>query len=495
MAATIFDIGIRTLECGQCGAPIAAPREGGHVRCEYCGAANDVATRAADARARRETSMADEVARLARLKSQLANPVSGHIYDLRREPLGWAGVDPASPGGFDRLSKIWGQSKAIAESERGPEEDRALCWAAMRLADAHRVAGNSLRARATLETALDRLADTGLRHMVRCRLASEAVREGDLVSAEGWLEECDAAPEVLELDSAYREASARLHTAQRRFTRVLEVIGREPQDIPIHPVFDLQVSALRIHALEMVGMHPQAAAAEAQAAAAHGAQTVLATLAADGLAPDVLRKRAAEAREQLRATLDGLGRQRTLLSTGARALPSGTIKLPLIALALLALIAVPRCSADIDPLLGVQGYLLCPKVCEGCTGPTLVHTQWTSHGGGEYSTNGAEFYCRPPDGVPGAGPREMSSVAAIASSYVVLVLVLLPLLPLFVWRTHRKAAAARDDLDRQIYRIAHQLGDPPPRLTAPPSFGGCLVALAILGVAVALPILITLVAL
>jgi len=495
MATTIFDIAIRTLECAQCGAPIAAPREGGQVRCEYCSAANQVSTRTADARARRETSMADEVARLARLKSQLANPVTGHIYDLRRDPLGWSGVDPASPAGFEQLKGLWARSKEISEADRGPEEDRALCWAAMRLAYVHRLGGNSLHARATLETALDMLADAGLRHLVRCRLASEAVREGDLMSAEGWLEECDAAPEVLELDSAYREASARLHTAQRRFSRVLDVIGREREDIPIHPVFDLQAAALRIHALEMMGLESQADLELGRSERGHGEEAMLATLAADGLALQVRRKRDDQARERLRGTLAGLCRERTLLMTGGRALPWNMIKLPVIALALLPLASIPRCYADIDPFVGVQGYALCPEVCEGCTGPMRVHTEWNSLGGGEYSTDGAQYYCEPPGYVADKGLIEMSWVAAVAATYVLLLIVLLPFLPLLAWRTHIKAVAKRDDLDRQIQRISSQLGDAPPRFSESLSIGGCFTAFGILAVAVGIAALITIVAL
>ena len=91
MKSTAFDVHIRTLECDRCGAPIATGEHGGQVTCAYCGVVNIVETRRVAAGAGTKRSMADEVARLSRLKAQQLNPVQAHAYDLTRPPCGLSG--------------------------------------------------------------------------------------------------------------------------------------------------------------------------------------------------------------------------------------------------------------------------------------------------------------------------------------------------------------------------------------------------------------------
>jgi hypothetical protein len=82
-----------------------------------------------------------------------------------------------------------------------------------------------------------------------------AVFEGDIGSAEGWLKECDQAPEVLELDSPYRHAVAYVRLAKGDAAGALAILGEREGQIPF---LDTQSSAvirvpLRLHALEVLG--------------------------------------------------------------------------------------------------------------------------------------------------------------------------------------------------------------------------------------------------
>ena len=251
MTTTIFDARTRTVECSRCGAPIAAARQGGEVACRYCATLNVVATRAFDAREGRALSLADEVARLTRLQAQLEHPLQGHAYDLRRAPAGFAEGDVARPDARDRLRRAWLEAKAATAGPGEPQ--RRLLWIALALAGAHRKAGDALQARAVLETVIGLLEDAGHRHLARCRLADEALAEGDVAAAEGWLAECDPAPEVIELDGPYRAALARARSAKGEFEGALSVVGRREGDVPLEPSLRLPMAAVRIHSLEALG--------------------------------------------------------------------------------------------------------------------------------------------------------------------------------------------------------------------------------------------------
>ncbi len=368
MNAASFDVHIRSIECPRCGAPVEAEIRGGRAQCGYCDAAFEIATRAPDARARVARSLGDEVARLSRLKAQLDNPVEGHAYDLARAGAASVGTS---------LRDVWSQAKATAPTT--PEAGRLLCWVALELAKAERQAGSPKRARAALETALDRLVDAGHQHLVRCQLAIEAAREGDLESAEGWLAECDPAPEILELDGPYREAVARVRLARGDLAGVLAVIGAREDDVPFHPAIGTGRIPVRLEALERLRRDDDAD---------RELESAIARWGADGVLDNLAVKRFAS-----RARVRHFARQRDALPRGLLAAAAGPLwALPVIAVVLTIGMLIPRCTFDADPLFGVQGHLLCPLKCADCRGPLHLVTIW-SGGNGEYSTNGPQYFC------------------------------------------------------------------------------------------------------
>lgn len=497
MAHTIFDVHVRTIECSVCGAPVATEIQGGQVECEYCNSVNIVTNRKRASRAGEKPSMADEVARLARLKAQVENPLTGHAYDMERPPLGWSVGEVLNPAGRERANQEWSRARAGGTPDT-PEEQRKLCWLAMCLADAQRAAREPLKARAVLETALGILGDEGHRHLIRCRLATEAIEEGDHASAQGWLEECDPAPEVLELDSAYRLALALLRVRQGNAAAALSVVGMQNGDVPLDEPVLRSTTLMRVHALELSRYESQAEEELSRAIERFGQKDVLPYLDAWGLAPQT-RHRAQQA--ALRSKLSALVSERLSLKSGFLSAASSTlVRLPLWALILLIPIAATRCVADADPLFGVYGHVLCPEVCDDCRGPARVVTVWTG-GNGSYSSNGAQYFC--PANTNNIDDMtdeqlefsshllthwELSWIAAVGASFLIVLVLLLPFAPFLIVRRKLGDGGRAAELDQGIAAIAQQLREPPPP-RPPQPLGGLAWALFVFGGSIAAALL------
>lgn len=473
MGTTSFDIGVRTLECARCGAPIGASATGGEVACRYCGSATVVARRATLGRSRGAPTLADELARRSRLAAQLEHPIEPNPYAMAKAPRGLSGA-PA----LAQLREAWTSAKGrAAAGQRGPAEQRELVWCALHLSEAELRQRNVVAARAVLETALDLLADAGHQHLVCCRLVTEAVRDGDLASADAWLLECDPAAEVLELDGAYREAAGRLRAAKGAASEVLEVVGESSVELPIAPEYATALGLLRASAKEALGRDDDAYADVAAACTRDGDAAVLAALAESGFAPRAAARRRRTLVLIAAAARDGI-------PVGARAVDGALASVPFVALALQLAVTIPRCTFDADPFLGAQGHLLCPHACTGCEGPFRVYTAWT-HRGSKHSTNGPQYFCRTSSNrVETMTDAELYAArhslgqyellwAPAAATYLSLLLLLLPYAAMRARRRHRDGVAARDAKELEVARLAAEAGiEPPPRAPAPPSWKG-----------------------
>ncbi len=82
------------------------------------------------------------------------------------------------------------------------------------------------RRRAVIETAIEALASPQHRYQLRSMLARDAVRHGDLVSADAWLAGCDPRSYDIHVDSDYRVAAACVATARGNFASILHQLGR-----------------------------------------------------------------------------------------------------------------------------------------------------------------------------------------------------------------------------------------------------------------------------
>ncbi|HMA93384.1 MAG TPA: hypothetical protein VKP30_11905, partial [Polyangiaceae bacterium] len=399
MTPKTFDYRLQTLNCPSCGAPVVTSREGGSVRCAYCASSCVVTARAPAPRAGLRSSLAEEAARLSRLKAQLEHPVVGHFYDLTRPPSGFEQWVPGGAANVERLLGEW--SRAIQEplGERA-EVQRRVCWMALRVASVPiPSAPDPMRTRVLLETTLGWLIDEGYRHFIRCRLAQAALEAGDLDAAEGWMTECDWAPEVLELDSALRMTRSWLACRRCRADDVLELLGGEGAPLPIAAYQQDEAARLRVDAFETLKQTDAATRGFQLLAAKNGLVAESERFALSNLAPQTVR--AALCRGLAEMTRKRIVSLRTKIAELARRREQFTAKsatkplrwLPVHAMALALAVLLVRCSYNVDPLGGSYGYVLCPKVCSECRGPTRTVTEWVDTGPGERGTNGPQYFC------------------------------------------------------------------------------------------------------
>jgi hypothetical protein len=407
--------------------------------------------------------MVQDVARLSRLQAQLSHPVSGHAYDLRQPPFGWTQDAAKSPLALDRMQREWTHLKSVAAAS--PEQQRHLLWFSFALADAYDRSNRPLQERAVLETALDLLSDAGHRHLVRCRLAREAVSLGDLEAAQAWLDECDPAPELIDLDSAYRLALAEVHHARRNPSGVLTTVGAQAGNVPIHPTVDFDVSLLRVHALEVLGHREEARGQLWNLVGTWGDDAVMEQLEARKLAPQGLRDLRDNRVNRIRSHIAALDENRGVLPTGLRAMTAPLTGLPLLALVIWVAVTIPRCTFDVDPFVGVQGHVLCPLRCPDCHGPWRIYTPW-SHMGGESSTNGPRYFCPTPTSRidrMSRGEWENSwhtvqnrelNVAPFGSTLLLAMILVLPIVPIGALSVHRKSKRTREELTDEIEKLS-----------------------------------------
>lgn len=490
MTSTPFDSQLRTLRCPVCGAPLVAPRQGGSVRCEYCLTTSTLSAREMAPGAGQRSSLAEETARLSRLKAQLEHPVAGHPYDLTRAPEDFGGSRGVPPTDVERLYRQWGQAlKEPATSS--VENQRRVCWIALQAARLSQEE-EPLRMRAHLETTLEWLIDEGYRHLIRCQLAMSALQDGQAEAAEGWLKECDLAPEVLELDSASRLVRAWLACRRGRADQVFELLGQPGAEPPIIPFRADEAQRLRVDALEARGRREEAYVAFHGLVRKNGLDAEIALFQAYQLAPktvalverDVrkeemiaLRHRQEVAEQERIETLRNrmLQANRHRLRYTARSATLPLRWLPVGALLLFLPVFTLRCSADVDPLGGIYGYPLCPTVCPECRGPTRVYTTWVQTGSLKWSTNGPKYYCRTPTNRVADITDETLEATRVAlrpyelggfSSFMASVFILIPLLlPVGVFLSIKRAISNRAEAERisnQLRELAQELGEDPP---------------------------------
>ncbi|MEZ4225558.1 MAG: hypothetical protein R3B13_31690 [Polyangiaceae bacterium] len=307
-----------------------------------------------------------EAARLARLATQLAQTLPGNLYDLSGLPpsLMFVGATAAARNDIAALHRLWSHAKAIAG--QGLEPQRALCWVATHAARLLARQGQLEGARAKLETALNHLEDAGHRSLIRVELCIQALRQGDIAAARGWLAECDPAPEVIELDSALRHARARLALAEGEPLRALSQIGESPGSVPVAPSLRPQSDLIRVHAYEAAGRGAQAKSHWRRAAKEHGEGRLIALAHAEDLAPET-RLAPMSRRAQ---TLASEARNAGSLSYVLRI---ALLYAPLFCAVLALLFSVEGFATGSGPMLGITAEPACAAVCEGCTAPITYH--------------------------------------------------------------------------------------------------------------------------
>lgn len=474
---------LRVLACAQCGAPIEVSPSGGAERCGYCQAENVLQprdeggdhARAAQARA----NPISESERFAKLRHQVAT-ADGPPPSLRR----WLHDGTLAPQFVDQARHAWTQTHSlIVEQARSSGQ--------VAFGDAERFFYLTLllvphlqtrEKRALVETAAELLDDARHRDVCRSLLARLAAQHGELDSAEEWLSGCNPRPTDLVMDTAYRLATATMAAARGDGAGILACLGQHDGDVPIASRSQRESEALRIHAVELRGAEQEAESAVRSRLNTWGAEGVRAAFEAFApleLAPNARQSATQDAnRDALQAESDTLRRQRNALHANALEAMRGPLRvLPILALILLIPISVTRCSLDADPFMGVYGKVLCPEVCVDCQGRVRVVTVWRSAGAGEWTSNGAQYFCSTPANdltqwtderiemsTGQLASQEMSAFTAFGATLLLALLLVAPLFPLMWSASWRASSERRHRLERRIQAISTQLG-----VRAPPS--------------------------
>ena len=242
----VYSAGDRWLPCDACGLAIQTPIQGGTTQCSRCQAPFAAYARPDTVIPRSPPT--DEGARRARLRAQDGKPML--------PPPGFEQLISGSaipPHKMQEARMVWSATRRQLQGQPG---DLA---AADRLVWLTTVLRNTLGAqdeaaiRALLEGAMEVLIIPRHRQMIRCHLARGAVKEGDLQSAEAWLEGCDPGNEDLPADSSYRITRAFIDLAKDQPQSVLEVLGGNEQEVPIDDSLDPLATVFRAGAWEKLG--------------------------------------------------------------------------------------------------------------------------------------------------------------------------------------------------------------------------------------------------
>ncbi|MCA9639303.1 MAG: hypothetical protein KC492_01380, partial [Myxococcales bacterium] len=309
------------------------------------------------------------------LKAQFDHPVPGHVYDMDSPPPRLAHQRVHNRMASAEYAALWNQLRANS-GPRDLEDQRSLTWVAIRAATTFSETGRPREARAKLETALDLVEDSGLRHLLRCELALCAIRAGEAQAARSWLNECDPWAEVLELDSTFRMANARLALLEGKPQEALQHIGAAPGVVPLDASYEAHAKGIRAHAAELMGHAP----VEMQ-------ESELKMLRNEQLAPGAriqLVKRGLRTARANRANLHNLWW--VFITTW--------LKAPYWAIIIALVTSAGGCMTKTGPVGGITAYELCPLVCEGCQAP-YTHVFYGTNDEGQH-----DVVCDNPRGEP-----------------------------------------------------------------------------------------------
>jgi hypothetical protein len=207
---------VRILCCAACGEPVGAVPSGARaeLRCGYCGREDVVEL---------GSPRGPGVERVYR--GRVAGGARGAVsLDLAVPPEGLERFARLLARHRADLTRTW--REALADATEGDKEDRRLVFLGASLAAVlDQLHHDALRARAVLETTLERARHPALRALVAARLAALAVRCGAPELAEQWLSQIPEDLSVAEVTSARRVAEALMLCARADVDGVLAIVG------------------------------------------------------------------------------------------------------------------------------------------------------------------------------------------------------------------------------------------------------------------------------
>ena len=244
----LFSFQLRVLSCANCGAPVQIEAAGGTLICDFCNAPNDIIPRD-DTQDAVRAPAASKAERLAKLRMHQAQytPVPPSLAHLANGDVSDARV-------LEQREEAWREARRECmqnESERGAHE--RLFYLTLLICPMLRHQDQLMKLRCLIETTLEHLKDNHYRQVLYGMLAQEAARDGEVEAADQWLLLTTPHSENLLADTAYRVACALIATYRANYDRVLAVLGRSDDDVPIAPEQRWICLLLRANALGNVG--------------------------------------------------------------------------------------------------------------------------------------------------------------------------------------------------------------------------------------------------
>ena len=249
----VFSHEVRVLLCGSCGAPLEVPPAGGSAACSYCRAVSQVRRRDESADGAGAAAPVDEAQRFERLRAHAQHPTV--LPDSLKHLV--AGSKIAADRVPDAMADWQRTRTEMAAGAQFPVAER-LFHLTVLLSDHFARAGDSLRVRALLETALELLTAPRHRQVLRGSLAKHAARAGDLAGADAWFAGCSPVSDDIHVDTAWRASKAYVSTLRGDWPGVTHALGSRTGDVPLADGEAEGCALLRANALERSGQLPEA---------------------------------------------------------------------------------------------------------------------------------------------------------------------------------------------------------------------------------------------
>ena len=254
MNESVFKFDTRVLMCAVCNAPVQSGIGGGEVKCEYCGAVNQLPPRKdLPKEPCSEKKQISEEERLTLLRQQLSKPP--HILDSIKPLLEGSHIARFK---LDEALQIWRSAyKQLAVADDF-EQSEMLLQLTIFLGRHFEKESEFLKQRSLFENALEVLTLPRHRQMLRSRLAVQAAFGGDVDAAERWIEPCDPTSSDLQSDSAYRIARAAIDTVKQDWQAVLSTLREQASQSPLEEASVAESVLMRANAMEKLGQEDKA---------------------------------------------------------------------------------------------------------------------------------------------------------------------------------------------------------------------------------------------
>ncbi len=247
-----FSHALRVLLCAECRAIVHVATDGGAMSCSACGQHGEIVARDQCSTLQRrdgqvETSEAEQRERL--------RPQQGERLEIPESLADLVRDDPMAPDyepdQLQRALRAWDQARA--DIMRGGATEQQFYFLTVSLQRELFRGEDEQMLRALLETAIETVRSPRYEQMLRCELACQAARAGDLTAAEDWLMVCDRRSADIHADSAFRFAHAYVSSRKRSYKPVLEVLGERYGEVPFAAGREGIIGLLRANAIERLG--------------------------------------------------------------------------------------------------------------------------------------------------------------------------------------------------------------------------------------------------